>query len=398
MTKRPTRQAVVVAGAGLLLVTAGATAQAGWLFVIAAGVLALVAASFVTRHRLRHIRLARSVPARVVMGDDARVGLTVINAGSAHTPLLVVEDSFGAFGPRGIGVERLGPGQRAVCEQVLRATRRGVFSTGEVRLRTAAPFGFAASNHTFTVASSTVVLPRWVELTSFPILEPSSSPSEVLHERARTGAGEEYLGLRDYRPGDPRRFVHWRSSARAGRLVVREYEQEASSRVAVVLAGHDHGTPPESSFETLVSAAASIVVYALSTGHPVDLVRAASGGADRLHEPGRMEALEWLAAAEAVDAPLTPLVHVALARAGKRGTVVVCAPDSGHAGASIDAVVGGIQARGARAIVVMARSSTWETGRGPRDRVSYPLHTPQPGGRSLLRSLERGKDLSECLQ
>ena len=129
------------------------------------------------------------------------------------------------------------------------------------------------SRRTIELPTSLTVVPRWVEIRSVPILEPSSFPSDVLHERARTGAGEEFIGVRDYRPGDPPRSVHWRSTARAGHLVVREFEEEVASRVALVLAGADAGTPPESAFETLVTAAASIGVYALQTGHPVDIVR-----------------------------------------------------------------------------------------------------------------------------
>ncbi|HVY60007.1 MAG TPA: DUF58 domain-containing protein, partial [Planctomycetota bacterium] len=49
------------------------------------------------------------------------------------------------------------------------------------------------------------------------------------------GAGIEFLGTREYRPGDPLRFVHWASSARTGRLVVKELEETAAAEVAIFL-------------------------------------------------------------------------------------------------------------------------------------------------------------------
>jgi uncharacterized protein (DUF58 family) len=49
------------------------------------------------------------------------------------------------------------------------------------------------------------------------------------------GESEEFVALRDYRAGDPLRHVHWRSSARTGRLVVKEFEDEFFVRHALVL-------------------------------------------------------------------------------------------------------------------------------------------------------------------
>lgn len=73
---------------------------------------------------------------------------------------------------------------------------------------------------------------------------------------ASVGESEEFVSLRDYRPGDPLRHVHWRSSARAGRLVVKEFEDEFFVRHALIL---DTFGPAElaETFEEAVSLAAS---------------------------------------------------------------------------------------------------------------------------------------------
>ena len=52
---------------------------------------------------------------------------------------------------------------------------------------------------------------------------------------ASVGESEEFVSLRDYRPGDPVRHVHWRSAARAGRLVVKEFQDEYIVRHALIL-------------------------------------------------------------------------------------------------------------------------------------------------------------------
>jgi uncharacterized protein (DUF58 family) len=397
MKRRLTKRAFIVALVSGLLFIAGSTAQASWLFVIAAGVLGLVVGSLFIRHNLAAASIERSAPRRVRVGDEVRVGVVVTNSGRRALPLLRLGDHHGAFEDFAILVERLNPGQSAHVELVKRAVRRGAFSGGEAVLVSGAPFGFLRSTRTIDVPTDVTVVPRWVELRSFPILEPSSYLSDAVHERARTGAGEEFLGVRDYRPGDPPRFVHWRSTARAGHLVVREFEEEVASRVSLVLAGADTGSPPDSAYETLVSAAASIGVYALATGHPVDLVRSAPGGElEHMGDPDRFALLDWLARARPVDASLEPLVGRALERMGRRGTVVVLAPNTGSAGSSLHAAVRRGQAAGCRVIVVGATASSWladnESGSiRETDLSSLAEH------RASVRTVARGEDLSRCL-
>lgn len=387
MKRVPTRRAFVIAGIGVLLILAGATAQAGWLFVLAAGVLGLVAGSFVVRHRLRSVRVERSVPLRSRVGDIIRVGLTVTNPSGKGVPLFAMKDSYPAFPETHVGVDRLAPNEVTEVEILTTGTRRGVFAGGEVHLTSAAPFGLSRSRQRLSVPSETVVVPRWVDLVSFPLIE-ASTGSDLMHERLRAGAGEDFLGVREFRPGDPLRAVHWRSSARAGTLVVREFEQEVSSRAALVLVGTNHGEGPGSSFEMLVSAAASIGIYALTTGHPIHMASFRDGLAEHLVDPSRNALLDWLAKVEPADGSLEPVVEEVLDRIGRRGVVVICSSDEGAAGASLDAALDRVERAGARAAVVIARSTTWSGG-------ADPGRVPQ---RDLpVRMLEKDKGLAACL-
>jgi len=398
------RQAVRKAGLifvlGVVLMAAGSTAQAGWLFVLAAGAFGLVGGSFLLRRRPSDLSLRRDVPARVRVGDPARVLLRVHNSGSRALPILRLEDNFEAFEPGAVIVEPLGAGEGAAVELVKTALRRGVYETGHAVVMTGAPFGIKVSRAALDVDSRTTVVPRWVELRSFPILEPSSFPHETLHNRARTGAGEEYMGVREYRAGDPIRNVHWKTSARANRLVVREFEEESASRVAVVVAGLDAGDPPDSSFEALVAAAASIGRYALMTGHPVDLVYAKEDGTwERAGELDPISVLDRLAAVRPADHDMTSLAAAALARVHRRGTVVLLAPASGAAGRSLAEAVAAVQAGGSRAIVVAAKASSWgEADRSGGDSEEARILEGLEARRSLLRVLTAERELERCLE
>jgi uncharacterized protein (DUF58 family) len=398
MRRLPTRRALIIALVALVLFLAATTAQAGWLFVLAAGVLGLVVGSFLVRPPLSAAAVERSVPRRVRVGDEVRVGLRVHNSGRRTLPIMRLEDAFAAFDETAVFVERVPAGSSATIELVKKALRRGVYSSGSARLQTGSPAGLVRTTRSVDVVSEMTVVPRWVELRSFPILEPSSFPFDVLHERARTGAGEEYLGVRGYRPGDPPRWVHWKSSARAGHLVVREFEEEVASRVALVVAGADEGVPPDSAFEAIVEAAASIARYAIVTGHPVDLVRAdPDGSTQQVVEPDRVEVLDWLAEAQPVDAPMDELTGVALDRVGRRGTVVLLATTSGRAGRSLRTAAALAQRAGSRAIVVAAVSSSWSRkGSKVADEDASLLELE--GGRAAVRALIRGGDLARDLE
>ena len=395
MKRRLSPRAGTIGAAGVVLFLAGSTAQAGWLFVLSAGVLGLVVGSLFVRQHLLGAEIERSVPRRSRVGDEVRVGLRVKNASRRRLPLMRVTDTFDAFEPVAAVSERLGPGASARLEQVRKAHLRGAFGSGSVELRAGAPFGFMSTRRVVEVESPFIVVPRWVELTSFPILEPSSIPSDVLHERARTGAGEEYMGVREYRPGDPRRAVHWRSTARVGKLVVREFEEEVASKVVLVLAGRDDGVPPDSSFECLVEASASIALYALQTGHPIDLLKyAPDGTTDRLDGPDRLSVLDWLARAQPHDEALAPLVFESLARIGRRGTCVILSSTAGAAGAQLVEAVRTVQTAGSRAIVVTAKSSSWNG-----DVIEEEQHAldQMQRNRVAVRAISKGDDLFSCL-
>jgi uncharacterized protein (DUF58 family) len=80
-----------------------------------------------------------------------------------------------------------------------------------------------------------LVLPRRYPLP--PIALPGSRRYQPGGVALATSIGdsEEFVGLRDYRPGDPLQRIHWKSYARAGEPVVREYQDEYFERHALVL-------------------------------------------------------------------------------------------------------------------------------------------------------------------
>jgi len=74
-----------------------------------------------------------------------------------------------------------------------------------------------------------------------------------------SGAGSDFARLREYRPGDPPRHIHWRAWARLGEPMVKEFHEESPSRNALVLDTCAPSACSRASFEEAVSVAASFV-------------------------------------------------------------------------------------------------------------------------------------------
>ena len=91
----------------------------------------------------------------------------------------------------------------------------------------------------------------------------------------RAGAGGEFVGVREYRPGDPRRNVHWRTTARAGRLIVKEFADQTQPALTIALdlrAGSAIGPDGANTLELGIKVAASLANHAQQRGLPVCLV------------------------------------------------------------------------------------------------------------------------------
>jgi uncharacterized protein (DUF58 family) len=148
------------------------------------------------------------------------------------------------------------------------------------------------------VEGSTLVLPRVEPLGALPFIEPAMTTDHAIHSAPRRGQGPEYLGIREYRPGDSMRHVHWPSTARTGGPMVREFEQEQTRRLAIVLdVVRDAGnrwTP----LDRVCCAAASLAMAALAEGHGARIVTASDEGTDVLSRADEDEILERLALIE----------------------------------------------------------------------------------------------------
>jgi uncharacterized protein (DUF58 family) len=158
--------------------------------------------------------------------------------------------------------------------------RRGLYRIEGIKLLTKFPFGLFQKAAMLPCASETVVYPRVVPL-------PPGLTQELTalgHDRtvSRRGPGSALYNLRRYQAGDDSRAIHWMTTARQRRLIVRETEAEDQRRVTLALPA---AAPADSQagFEQAVELTASLVAFFHAQGYAIRLL---IGGQDLPHGSG----------------------------------------------------------------------------------------------------------------
>ena len=172
--------------------------------------------------------------------------------------------------------------------RVVGPVRRGPVGVRGLTLKRGDPLGFFTHDSPSVEAELGLVLPRFTALAA----RPHARELEASVAAPRAGSGTEMFGVREYRPGDPLRRIHWRSSARHGELIVREFEPPGVHTLGIFC---DPSPPTPEAADQIARIAASEAWDCLRAGGRVVLW--APGAESSL--PGESRSLwallEWLA-------------------------------------------------------------------------------------------------------
>ncbi len=241
---------LILAGLAVAFVAIATTTGAGWPMVLVSLIGGSIAASIVLPV-VTLVRLRSSVrtPTDAVVGRP--VAITVAMPARHGLVARIHELPTGWF--------RAGAG-----ELVVTPVRRGVVKTVRVEVRSSGPLGLMHWNRRIHVA-----LDHPLEVA------PQATAVAFPELRALVSTGDEMArGARQYVAGDPMRAVHWPSTARAGRLMVRELEAPARATLELVV---DLGTGGDGA-EEAASRAAGLAAAALLAGVELVIVTMESGG------------------------------------------------------------------------------------------------------------------------
>lgn len=244
---------------------------AGWAeFIVAAVVIAMavaLCALFLIGRTAYDVALdlART---RVVVGERAVGALTLANRGTrAILPsrvVLPVGSGRGEF-----GIQRLAPGEEAEELFAIPTHKRGVVKVGPVSVVRGDPLGLFERAHRRDDPVDLYVHPRTVLFDGQSLGYLRDLEGLPAADLSRDDVS--FHALLEYQPGDDLRHVHWRSTARTGTMMVRQYEETRRSHFVIALSRSLADYATEDDFELGISAAGSIGLRALRDSQRVDV-------------------------------------------------------------------------------------------------------------------------------
>jgi len=233
---------------------------------------------FHSGRRRELFRFRRDHHPRCFENDPVEVQLHCAYEGKVALDLVEIRDTFAPG--RSYFVNNLVPEPLVSSHELnlnyenLCSHRRGLYTIGPVRLRCADGLGIFLHEHEFDVFTALYVYPKVPEVERLDLLEEGTLRHVGQEVFARSGRSEQFRAIREYRPGDALNLIHWPSTARHGRPMVKEFDDDVVTDVSIFLDLHRlslRGVGDVTSVEYMIKAAAATARAAIARSHRVQV-------------------------------------------------------------------------------------------------------------------------------
>jgi uncharacterized protein (DUF58 family) len=271
---------------GILLLIGIAAINTGnnLLYLVVGMLLSLIIISgIMSESTLRGIRVTRRLPARVFSGMEAVSRINITNStkllpsfsfvvSELELPLVESSDAY---------VLKLAHGESVKRQNTLIFKKRGEINIEGLLITTSFPFSLFRKGKREQAGEKRLVYPSLRPLTrtekqEMDSLNKGSSDNMTV---PRKGDGAEFHSLKEYSAGDDSRRIDWKSSAKAQRLLSKEYERDEERKLMI---DFDNSSAKEEYFEQCVTKAASLACHLIEQGFQVALkTRESTSGCER---------------------------------------------------------------------------------------------------------------------
>ncbi len=267
----------------IIIVILGALAfvtQINLLFWAASLATAMLFVSIILPGRnISYIQVTRTVPDTGIVGKPMMINYTVRNL-RKHLPcyslrMAEIIDGESVYNVARMYVPYIPAGGKCTFQVSVVPSKRGNLSFRGIRIASKYPFGLIMRFNTIVCEDTVTVYPALGQLSQSALLRSRDSDFFAGDTRSRMlGSSDEFYSIREYRQGDNPKLIHWRRSAGAGHLIVREMTQFSPVRITVIF---DTYVPKEKredklAFERMVSFAATLLCQNLEAGYRSALV------------------------------------------------------------------------------------------------------------------------------
>jgi uncharacterized protein (DUF58 family) len=333
-----------------------------------------------------------------------------------------IRDMSGIPGQKGSKVLTwIGPHQRRSYVAYTRLMHRGQFLLGPTIVSSGDPFGLFSYSRVFPEDRSLLVLPYMVDIKNIPT-PPGVLPGGKALRRKTLDVTPYGAGVREYAPGDSLNRIHWPTTARKDRLMVKEFDQDpqadiwilidAQKKAQLILPDENGDQPetnaerswiwrhqykfqlPNNTFDYVISAAASIANHYIQLGKAVGLAGAGQSFIVLSSERGERQLgkiLEMLAFINADGKlPLDGVVEAQAPHLARGSTVILITPTENK---TIEVAVDDLSHRDLEPVVVLIDRASFQGYGQPQDLM---LRLQGRGVPVIL--LSKGANLKSALE
>lgn len=227
----------------------------------------LIISWIIPRILVRGLELKRSLPISVFAQEEFQGEITLHNKKRflATTSLLVEEQPPSpshAF-PR-VYALRIPARDKITIRYRTSIAKRGVYRLKGFRMLCSFPFGLLYQQREYTYPTNLWVYPKLGKI-QIPIIP--NNGQVPLAKIAWGSGGEEFHALREFRAGDNPKWIHWRSSARKGKWMIKEFERGYPEMVSLLL--YNYVLDTDEVLEKSISFCATLARYLLEAGYPL---------------------------------------------------------------------------------------------------------------------------------
>lgn len=269
---------IVLALMAVFLFLAATNIQGGWLYLVDAFLWSVMLCAVLFPFlQLRRLLIRRQYPFHITEGQTVTVTLQCDNPGQLAVSFLRLQDEAPkrVFAPAQTPVDlqqnqgfivSLAPKQTYAYHYQLTCYHRGVYQFERLKVGSFGPLGLLGLYRHLKQKSALVVKPaRPTTQAQQAAFQQLSEQSAQMRQR-KSLAAQSVSHFRDYQPGDNRRWIHWKNSAKQNKLIVWESREESVYRALLVV---DTSASQAQGFEQRISLAGSLALYFLE--HQYDL-------------------------------------------------------------------------------------------------------------------------------
>jgi uncharacterized protein (DUF58 family) len=263
-----TQRGFVVTFAGVLLLTSGFSFANFYFILLGVYLLAGLVVTlplFALTANIAGIEVDRQIDrVKLFSGDFLRVRVTMRNISRRHFDFIEVHDQYPETWILAIGenfiATRIEPGSSITFSYILQARMRGRYFIGPTEVVMRDRLGFHYYKRTLKAHTEVLVYPTWKDVRRMEALGKQRQLGLMFgsHRTKVVGMGSDFVGFKEYQPGDEFRSIDWKTSAKRGDMVIRQYEMEKNIQVICMVdtsGSMGNGYPENTKLEYAIRAA-----------------------------------------------------------------------------------------------------------------------------------------------